>query len=235
MPYYEPQIQVFHKLLGKLKRILLAIKALATAQWKGQRGVGGRNLISKVALQVVSQLCLPTKVPLAAGDGCLHRLCFWGLITQSEQIWIIWGLMCSSKQILHFFLYPWCHLNKGLVQKEMARRREGILWVTSEVEEERKGDGIIITYFLPNIGPSRRVVLSPSWRRRISKCKQCKQNRIFLKFLSKPKGLIFEISHQASWPIFGGINCTCVYVWQFQQDPWTFGKVPQPPEWEDTL
>ena len=31
---------------------------------------------------------------------------FRGLITQSEQIWIFWGLMCSSEQILHFLLYP---------------------------------------------------------------------------------------------------------------------------------
>ena len=40
---------------------------------------------------------------------------FWGLITQSEQIWIIWGLimMCSSEEILHFFLYPWCHPNEN--------------------------------------------------------------------------------------------------------------------------
>jgi hypothetical protein len=28
-----------------------------------------------------------------------------------------------------------------------------------------------------NIGLSRRFVLSPSWRRQISECKQCKQNR----------------------------------------------------------
>ena len=34
----ELQMQVFHELQGKLKEILLAIKALEKAQWKGQGG-----------------------------------------------------------------------------------------------------------------------------------------------------------------------------------------------------
>ena len=34
---------------------------------------------------------------------------------------------------------------------------------------------IMCPLHLPNIGLSRQLVLSPSWRRRISECKQCKQ------------------------------------------------------------
>ena len=51
---------------------------------------------------------------MLADDGCPDRLCsFWGLITQSEQIWIIWCLMCPSEQIMHFFPHPWCHPNEN--------------------------------------------------------------------------------------------------------------------------
>jgi hypothetical protein len=39
----ESQMQVFRELQGKIKDILLAIKALATARRKGQGGAGGRD------------------------------------------------------------------------------------------------------------------------------------------------------------------------------------------------
>ena len=39
------------------------------------------------------------------------------------------------------------------------------------MEGDERSSGI----YLHNIGPSRQLVLSPSWRRRISECKQCKQ------------------------------------------------------------
>ena len=42
------QMQVFHELQGKLKEILLAIKALAKAQWKDQGGVGGDSEFEKI-------------------------------------------------------------------------------------------------------------------------------------------------------------------------------------------
>jgi hypothetical protein len=43
----------------------------------------------------------------------------------------------------------------------------------SEVEVGGKED---LDILLSNVGPSRHFVLSPPWRRWISKCKQCKQH-----------------------------------------------------------
>src|SRR5882762_7062425 len=55
----------------------------------------------------------------------------------------------------------------------VCSRHKG-LW--SIAVHNKKGDERGYGIYLPNIGPSRRFVLSPSWRRRISECKQCKQD-----------------------------------------------------------
>jgi hypothetical protein len=44
----ESQMQVFRDLQGKLKKTLLAIKALAKAQQRGQRGAGGDSEFEEI-------------------------------------------------------------------------------------------------------------------------------------------------------------------------------------------
>ena len=79
----------------------------------------------------------------------------------------------------------------GMVQKDMARRRQGIAVDGLRLWWIWKGMDEFHNIFLPNVGPSRQFVLSPSWRRRISKCKQCKQEDTTLDLSSHSLNTLF--------------------------------------------
>ena len=56
---------------------------------------------------------------------------FWGLLSQSEQIWVIWGPMCPSDLTLHFLLHPWCHLNENSKFLEILSKPTGQIFEIS--------------------------------------------------------------------------------------------------------